>query len=144
MRTTPMTHVAIVAALLAVAGTARAQQLAQDPLGDILFPPELVMQHQQEIGLTEEQRSYIIAEIGSAQQKATDVQWKLQREVEQMAAILKHDPVDETAMAAQLDRVLALERDMKRIQLTLVVRIKNRLTPEQRARLRGLKAAAPK
>ena len=144
MRTTPMTHVANVVALLAVAGTARAQQPSQDPLGDILFPPELVMQHQQEIGLTEEQRSYIIAEIGNAQQKATDVQWKLQREVEQMAAILKHDPVDETAMVAQLDRVLALERDMKRIQLTLVARIKNRLTPEQRVRLRELKAAAPK
>ena len=144
MRTTHMAHVAMVVALMAVAGTARAQQPPQDPLGDILFPPELVMQHQQEIGLTEEQRRDIIAEIGNAQQKATEVQWKLQREVEQMAAILKRDPVDETAMAAQLDRVLALERDMKRIQLTLVVRIKNRLTPEQRARLRELKAAAPK
>ena len=100
------------------------------------------MQHQQEIGLTDEQRSYITGEIQQAQKRATDLQWQLQREVESMAELLRQNTVDETRTMAQLDRVLAAEREIKRIQLTLVVRIKNRLTPDQRARLTALRAAA--
>jgi Spy/CpxP family protein refolding chaperone len=136
-------RIAILATLL-VTGGASAQQPGADPMGDNLVPPELVMMHQQEIALTDEQRSYIVAEIGSAQQKATDIQWKMQREVDQMGTILKKDPVDEKAMLAQLDTILALERDIKRIHLTLVERIKNRLTPQQRAELQKLKATGAK
>jgi hypothetical protein len=43
---------------------------------------------------------------------------------------------------AQLDRVLAAAREIKRIQLTLVVRIRNQLTPDQRTRLAALRGAA--
>ena len=38
-----------------------------DPMGEQFFPPELVMQYQQAIGLNEEQKSLIKAEV----QKAT-------------------------------------------------------------------------
>lgn len=141
-------HLGIAAALLVLASTAHAQQSGTqpsgDPIGENFFPPELVMQHQQEIGLTDEQRNYIIAEVGSAQQRATDLQWKLQREVEGMAALVRPEQVDEEKMVAQLDRVLAVEREIKRIHLTLVARIKNRLTPDQRARLRTLRAGGPR
>jgi Spy/CpxP family protein refolding chaperone len=132
------------ATLMLSASTAlRAQQPGgQDPIGANLFPPELVMQHQQEIGLTDEQRSYITGEIQQAQKRATDLQWQLQREVETMAGLLQHDTVDEARTIAQLDRVLAAEREIKRIQLTLVVRIRNRLTSDQRARLTALRGAA--
>jgi len=37
----------------------------------------------------------------------------------------------------QLDSVLSLEREMKRAQITLLVRLKNQLTAEQQAFLRG-------
>ena len=134
---------ALATLMLSASTVLRAQQPGgQDPIGANLFPPELVMQHQQEIGLTDEQRSYITGEIQQAQKRATDLQWQLQREVETMAGLLQHDTVDEARTMAQLDRVLAAEREIKRIQLTLVVRIKNRLTPDQRARLTALRGAA--
>jgi Spy/CpxP family protein refolding chaperone len=133
----------MLATLMLAASTAlRAQQPSgQDPIGANLFPPELVMQHQQEIGLSDEQRSYITGEIQQAQKRATDLQWQLQREVETMSELVRHDTIDETRTIAQLDRVLAAEREIKRIQLTLVIRIKNRLTPDQRARLTALRGA---
>ena len=56
-----------------------------------------------------------------------------------LTALLKVDPIDEQAVIVQLDRVLALERDVKRAQVTLLVRMKNILTPEQRSRLRELR-----
>jgi Spy/CpxP family protein refolding chaperone len=134
---------ALATLMLSASTVLRAQQPGgQDPIGANLFPPELVMQHQQEIGLTDEQRSYITGEIQQAQKRATDLQWQLQREVETMAGLLQHDTVDEARTMAQLDRVLAAEREIKRIQLTLVVRIRNRLTSDQRARLTALRGAA--
>jgi Spy/CpxP family protein refolding chaperone len=129
------------AASLAVAPVARAQQ-GGDPIADNFFSPELVMQHQQAIGLTDEQRTAIIGEITKAQPKATELQWKLQREAQALVALVKGETIDEEKMLAQLDRVLAAEREIKRVHLALVARIKNRLTPEQRARLQGLRGTA--
>jgi Spy/CpxP family protein refolding chaperone len=39
----------------------------------------------------------------------------------------------------QVDRVLALERDLKRTKIALLVRIRNTLTPEQQAKLNGMR-----
>jgi Spy/CpxP family protein refolding chaperone len=134
------------ALLLFVAVAALAQQPPQpppqpqpDPIGENLFPPELVMQYQQAISLSEEQRNTIKSEIQKAQPRFTDLQWQLQSEAETMASLLKSPKADEQQVLAQLDKILALEREMKRTQFTLVVRIKNSLTPEQQARLRELK-----
>jgi Spy/CpxP family protein refolding chaperone len=131
------------ALLLFAAGAAPAQQPPQppqpDPIGENLFPPELVMQYQQAIGLSEEQRDLIKAEIQKAQARFTDLQWQLQSEVETMASLLKAPRADEQQTLAQLDKILGLERELKRAQFTLVVRIKNILSPEQQARLRELK-----
>jgi len=133
---------AFLLAMMFAAPFARAQQPQQanpDPFNGALFSPELVMQHQAEIGLTDAQRTQITTEITKAQQRATEVAWKLQKEMADLTALLKVDPIDETAVIAQLDKVLALERDVKRAQVTLLVRMKNILTPEQRSRLRELR-----
>jgi Spy/CpxP family protein refolding chaperone len=114
-------------------------QHPSDPVGDALFPPELVMQNQQAIALTDDQKSFIIAEIHKAQSQFTDLQWRLQSEMETLGSLLTQDRVDEQRVQAQLDRVLSLEREIKRTQITLLVRIKNMLTPEQRARLQEMK-----
>ena len=38
-----------------------------DPFGDALFPPDLVMQHQRELGLTDEQKTFMRGEINRTQ-----------------------------------------------------------------------------
>lgn len=128
--------------LLLAACAVRAQQPQPpqpDPIGENLFPPELVMQNQQAIGLGEDQRNSIKSEIQKAQAHFTDLQWQLQGEAETMASLLKSPRADEQQVLAQLDKILNIEREIKRAQITLVVRIKNILTPEQQARLRELK-----
>jgi len=137
-------HVMILLALLAAPMVGRAQQPGPDPFAGNLFSPELVMQHQQEIGLTDQQRATITAEITKAQQRATEVAWKLQKELADLAALTKQDPVDEQAVLQVLERVLNAERDVKRAQVLLLVRIKNTLTPEQRARLKEFRDASAK
>ncbi|MCI0487970.1 MAG: periplasmic heavy metal sensor [Blastocatellia bacterium] len=110
-----------------------------DPMGDNFFPPELVMHNQQAIGLTEEQRNYIHAEIQKTHEKFTNLQWQIANELETMSSLVKQDRVDEEQTLAQLDKILNLEREIKRTHIALAVRIKNRLTAEQQARLREIK-----
>ena len=118
---------------------ARAQAPPDDPLAAHVFPPELVMKHAQDIGLDEKQRSAIKETIQAAQSRFLDAQWSMQEESQKLARLLQARPVDEAAVLAQADRVMVLERDVKRTHLSLLVRIKNLLTEAQQARLTQLR-----
>ena len=128
--------------VLLVASVARAQQPDQDPMGQNFFAPELVMQHQEAIGLSDEQKAYLKTEIRQAQLKFTESQFKLQDEMEKMLSLVKQPHVEEKDTLAQLDKILALEREIKRLQVTLLVHIKNDLTPEQQGKLAELRGKA--
>ena len=116
-----------------------AQQPEQDPIGQSFFAPELVIQHQEAIGLSADQKDSLKTEIRQAQLKFTELQWKLQDEMEKLVSLVKQNHVDEQQVLAQLDKVLAAEREVKREQVTLLVRIKNKLTPEQQGKLAELR-----
>jgi len=107
-----------------------------DPLMSNLFPPDVIMQNQDAIKLTDDQRQYIIGEVQRVQNLATSIQWRLQAAMERLGETVHQDRPDETLAMSQLDSVLTLERDMKRAQIGLLVRIKGRLTPEQQSALR--------
>ena len=128
------------ALLLFAAGGLRGQQPDQDPIGQSFFAPELVIQHQEAIGLNDEQKTFFKTEIRAAQAKFTDLQWKLRDEMEKLVALVKQPRVDEKEALAELERVLAIEREIKRAQVTLLVRIKNKLTPEQQAKLAEIRS----
>lgn len=133
---------AVCALLWLAAPVTWAQQAQPDLIAENLFPPELIMQHQQKLELSEEQKNFFKGEVRKTQLLLTEFQWKLQDEVEKIAALFKPDQVDEQSATAQLEKVLNLERDIKRAQLAFLIRIKNKLTPEQQARLRELRTKA--
>jgi Spy/CpxP family protein refolding chaperone len=114
-----------------------------DPLAGNLFPPELVMQHRRELGLTDEQRAAIRQEALKASTRFTELQWQMQDEMETMASLMKGATVDEQKALAQLDKVLNIEREVKRTQLGLSIKIKNTLTAEQQMKLQDLPRIAP-
>ena len=110
-----------------------------DPIGRYLIPPELVMSHSEQIGLTEKQRATIKSEIQKMQAKFIDAQWDLQEQTGKMTQLLQQSPADETKILDQADKIMSLEREIKRAHLTLLVRIKNALTPEQIAKLDAMR-----
>jgi Spy/CpxP family protein refolding chaperone len=131
----------VVIVLAAVApAAARAQEVAHEKAFDQhLFPPELVMQNQQKIGLRADQRTTITEAIQQLQGKVVDLQWKMQEESQKLADVLAKSPVSEPETLAQVDRVLAIERDVKRAHMTMLIRIRNALTADQQAMLRSLR-----
>lgn len=110
-----------------------------DPMMRHFFPPELVMQHQGAISLTDAQRSALTSAVQQTQARVVDVQWKLSGEAEKLARLIANASVDEAQVLEQVDRILALEREVKRAHVTLMVKIKNTLTPAQQAKLRELR-----
>jgi Spy/CpxP family protein refolding chaperone len=115
-----------------------------DPIAERIFPPELIMKYQKAIQLTETQKNALIAEVKRAQGRIVDVQWDMQRAMEPLVESLGKDKPDEQQVLAQLDKVLAAERDFKRVQLTLAVRLKGILTPEQERMLLEMRGGAPR
>ena len=114
-----------------------------DPVGQNLFPPELVMQHRQAIGLTDDQKNAIKQELMRASTHFNELQWQMQDEMETMDNLTKGNTVDEAQVLAELDKILNLERDLKRTQLTVAIRIKNKLTADQQNQLRTMQHRPP-
>src|SRR5690349_18465193 len=109
------------------------QPAGPDPIAENLFPPELVMAHQKAIDLSDAQKTSIRAELLKAQTRFTELQWQLQDAMEGLVSLLKQSSADESGVMTQLDKVLSSEREIKRTQISLLVRIKNKLTPDQQA-----------
>lgn len=141
-------RLSLVAALALIAIGAAAQQPTtpqpsqpDDPLARVLFPPELVMQHQQDIALRAEQRAAITKAIQDFQTKVVDLQWRMQDQSQRLAGMLEKATVDQAAALAQVDEVLGVEREVKRAHMTLLIQIKNALSAEQQARLSAARGA---
>ena len=108
-----------------------------------LYPPELVLSNQLAIGMTDEQVAALKKLLADTHTRLFDVQVDLQRAQERIAQNLKPAKVDEAAVLASADQVMALESQMKKTHLTLLVRIKNLLTEEQQAKLDSLRPHPP-
>jgi len=125
--------------VLLAAAAAVAQQPPEDPIGQQLFPPELIMSQSQKLRLDEKQRTTIKNEVQRAQSKFFDLQWELKEASDAMVQMLQQTPVEEARVLEQADKVMGYEREIKKIHLSMLIRIKNSLTPEQIAQLRQLR-----
>jgi Spy/CpxP family protein refolding chaperone len=102
-----------------------------------LFSPETVMQRQGELGLDERQRATLVAEVDHAESEMRRLRWDLEREREALVKLLDAEPVDERAVGATAKRMTDVEARIKAVNLTMLVRVKNTLTPAQKAKLRA-------
>jgi len=107
--------------------------------GRYLFPPELIMKYQQKIALRPEQRTAITEAIQELQSKVVELQWRMQDETQKLSELMQPQTVREADALAQVDRVLAVEREIKRTHLLALIRIKNTLTREQQQTLNSLR-----
>ncbi len=108
-----------------------------------LFPPDLVMRHQQAVALTATQRDQVSQAIQELQADVQQLQWDMSAAAEELAALVSETEVDRSAVLSQVDRVLDIERQIKRAHITMLVEVKNALTAEQQRLLQELRSGAP-
>jgi Spy/CpxP family protein refolding chaperone len=132
--------IAVCTLVLATSLGAAAQTPPPDPVRDALIPPDVVMSHQQELGLSDAQRVEIQSDVLAAQAQFMRWQLRLKNATAKLVDILHRTRVDQAQALAQMDAVLSIEREVKHAQLTLMIQIKNELSPQQQAAAHGLAA----
>ena len=110
-----------------------------DPIARALFEPELIMKHRRAIDLTDQQRDAISRALRDLQGQVVTLQWELQEQSQALAAELARPRVDLDRALDRMRRVMQTERQIKEGHLTLLIRIKNQLTPAQQDALRKLR-----
>jgi len=109
-----------------------------------LFSPELVMRHQEEIGLSGDQKSKLVQVTQEMQSDLVPLQFEMGEAAGRLRDALAAPRVDEAKAGDLADRLMGLETKIKRRHLTTMIRIKNVLTPEQQERLRALREQEPR
>ena len=110
-----------------------------DPLHDVMFPPGMILDHARQLNLTEDQKAYMRGEIQKTTTSFNELQWNLQDQMELLHEMMKAPSVVEEQVLGQLNRVLDIEREIKRLHFGLAVRLKNRLTPAQQEELQKMR-----
>jgi len=135
----------ILTMLLLIGAVANAQSppAGTDDIAQNLFAPDIVFKYRDEIGLDEAQSKSLKDLVQKAQGRFLDLQWDMQGEAGKLSQLLRQPKVDEAAALAQVDKVLGMEREVKRAQISLLINIKNLLTPSQQQKLIDLRKKLP-
>ena len=139
MKKIPVLSLLALLALLPSPGTAQATLEPGNPLSEVLFEPELIMQHRRAVDLTDEQRDAITRLIEELQGRVVGLQWQLLDETQALTEVLEGPRVDLDRAMDRMSAVLDIESEIKRRHLELLIRIKNVLTPEQQDQLTRLR-----
>ena len=96
-----------------------------------LYPPDILMRQQQQLGITSEQRKDIAALVRDFQGDVTELQWSMPAEQQKLRKMLNQPDIDAEAALAQAETVLKMESDFKLNHFRLLIAIKNELTDAQ-------------
>ncbi len=110
-------------------------------LAKVMYPVSFVMQNARALNLTAEQRAFMQEEIQTTTKRFNELQWELNDAMEVLVGAVKADESAEQDALNLLDKALNLEREIKRLHMTMGLRIKNKLSPEQRKKLETLRTA---
>jgi Spy/CpxP family protein refolding chaperone len=121
---------------------AAAQEKPRDPIGEHLFSPEMILHFQEQIGLTEQQRSSVQKAVEKLQADVQPLQTAMESAISGVSEKLEQSSIDQQAALEQLDRFLELEVQVKRRHVQMLIQVYNELTPEQREQLTDLRPAA--
>ena len=114
-------------------------RVSSDIFEGAFYSPEVVMHFSEDIKLTDAQEAYIKEEYKKAEAIFTDVNWDLKKAINKLHDLIVAKKIDETKVVAQMDKVLELEKRIKKQRVILMLRVKNKLTDDQKAKLDKLR-----
>lgn len=115
---------------------------AQDVFKQELFSTDLVMKYRSEVGLSDAQADQIKKAHSAHIEAFNNAKWDLDNALHKLKKELTPAKVNEPEAMAQMEKVLALEENLKRTRLGLMIKIKNILSADQQAKLKGLRTDA--
>ena len=117
------------------ASTAFANEHKPDPFKGKLFAPNVILEHRDELGLSKQQFTDIRMAVVDVQANVAEYEWDVAEAYQELMAELDKSPIDEAAVLQHVNAALKAENEVKKLQVAMLVRLKNLLTDEQIAYL---------
>jgi Spy/CpxP family protein refolding chaperone len=108
---------------------------AQDLFKGKIYTTTHLMEVKDDIALTEAQVSKIKKIHSENAGSFSTIKWDLDDATAKLKKMLEQPKIDQTSVSRQMDEVLRLENQLKKMQLSALVSIKNELTSEQITKL---------
>jgi len=129
------------AGMFLIAGGVNAQGMGaqKDVFKGKLFPPNTILEHQDDLDLSKEQYTAIKAAVVEVQTSVAEHEWDMREAYQQALLQLDESPVDEDKVLASVATVLQAENKVKQLQMTMLIRLRNLLTDEQMEYLKSVR-----
>jgi hypothetical protein len=133
----PMAGICLV--LLASVASAQDRGLPKDVFRGKLFAPNIILEHQDELGLSKEQYTAIKAAVVEVQGNVAEHEWDLRQAYQKVLADLDESPIDAEKVLKNVEVALLAENKVKQMQVAMLIKLRNLLTDEQMAYLQSLR-----
>ncbi len=131
-------------ALMMIACLASGTAFAENPKEDIfkgkLFAPDIVLQQQAELHLTKQQFTAIRAAVVEVQSGVAEHEWDMREAYQALMLELDKAPISEAEVLKHATKALLAENALKKMQMTMLIKLKNLLDAEQVAYLESVVA----
>ncbi len=117
--------------LFAAGASAQGMDAQKDVFKGKLFPPNVILEHQDALKLSKEQYTAIKASVVEVQASVAEHEWDMREAYQQALLQLDESPVDEDKVLVSVASVLQAENKVKQLQMTMLIRLRNLLTDEQ-------------
>ncbi|MDH3350711.1 MAG: hypothetical protein OEM60_08480 [Gammaproteobacteria bacterium] len=129
--------------LLVAACLAAASAYAGGPKEDVfkgkLFAPNIILENQAELSLSKQQFTQIRKAVVEVQANVAEHEWDVREAYQNIMAELDEMPIDEQQVLEHVSAALRAENEVKKLQVTMLIRLKNLLTDEQIAYLESVR-----
>ena len=96
-----------------------------------LFAPNVILEHQDELGLTKEQFTAIKTAVVEVQASVAEHEWDLRQAYMKTLESLDETPIDEEQVLKNVEAALLAENQVKQLQVRMLIRLRMLLTDEQ-------------
>jgi len=125
--------------LLALASFGANAALAAGPKEDVfrgkLFAPNVILQHQADLNLSKQQFTEIRKAVVEVQANVAEHEWDVREAYQKIMVELDKSPVNEEQVLDYVGAALRAENEVKKLQVAMLIQLKNLLTDEQIAYL---------
>jgi len=128
----------ILAAALFGTSAGFAADAKEDVFKGKLFAPNIILENQAELELSKDQFTAIKKAVVEVQSNVAEHEWDVREAYLSMMQALDEVPINEERVLELVGVALLAENEVKKEQMTMLVRLKNLLTAEQVAYLESI------
>jgi hypothetical protein len=108
---------------------------AAEPKADVfkgkLFAPNVILENKSELGLSKQQFTDIRQAVVEVQAGVAGHEWDIAEAYQNIVAELDKSPIDQAQVLEHVDAALRAENEVKKMQVSMLIQLKNLLTEDQ-------------